>query len=1190
MRKLTGMAMRAAGLATLLAALQATAAAASVAATAAAIPEIPTLRHIDVADGLPSSNINGLALDADGYLWLATTDGLARYDGVGMRVWRHVPGDPASLPGNYITVLHADPQGRIWVAPESRGLSVLDPARGGFRHYRKASHPQIGSDEVWAIASHRGATWFGTFGGGLHRLDGDGTITRYMPRDDDPRSLPSDIVLSLSVDGDGRLWIGTTAGLARWTGHDFERVALPGEQPAPMIFSATPVGDSLWVGAGSGPFRRDGAGNWHRPDWAAMFEYPNAIFGVLAEPDGELWLASHRQLWRVSPGEVPAPVQIGAKGPVLPMYQMLRQRDGALWLPVPGVGLGYLQPDWRRIAQFTQDRDGLAAELYPGVAVARGGGVWLAGERGELERLDRDGSVVPLDEAVQDKLDGARAMSLLEDRAGRLWLGQRRALLRIDPGAGTVRRWDRDSATDAPLAGPVDLLAQAPGGDLWVSFAGAGLQRRDAATGKVLETVSAGPEQGLGVGDTEAIGFDRHGVPWIAGGHGLRRWDAAAHRFAEVPGVDIDGRVFVFAFDGHDGLWLQRLSGLEHYRRQGDRWQRTAQVGVAQGIPSVEGAGLRIDRAGRVWLSSLRGLFRWDPKTRHARRFGLPDGLSSQEFVDRTLVMGDDGVLAAALADGGVVLVDTLAPDPPALTPALHFDAVEVRREGQWIALDRSQPLQLRPDDRELRVQLRLLSFDDPRANRYFTRLDGYDRDWIANGTSGERVFAGLPAGDYTLRARAVDASGNAAVEQQLNFSVQPPWWRTPAALAGFAGLLVLLLWWAADEYRERLARREALQRARHENEVAREASLAKTRFLATLGHEVRTPMTGVLGMTELLLGTPLDPRQRGYADSIRGAGEHLLRLVNDALDLARIESGKLELAEQPFDLRALVDDVAALMAPLAEARGLAFAVEFDRDVARGWRGDPVRLRQILLNLVGNAIKFTERGSVMLAVSRDTAAGVHLRVADTGPGLNAEQKGRLFRRFEQAEGARTAARYGGSGLGLAICQELAAAMGGTIAVESSLGVGTTFDVHLPLPEAIAPTGAAPSVAAGPSRALSLLLVEDDPIVAEVIIGLLQAQGHRARHAGHGLAALAEVATGRFDGALLDLDLPGMDGLALAQHLRAQGFDTLLIAITARADADAEPQAMAAGFDRFLRKPVTGAMLRELLDDDAQPVS
>ncbi|MGH8084062.1 MAG: ATP-binding protein [Lysobacter sp.] len=1156
-----------------------------------AIPEVPTLRHIGVADGLPSSDVRGLAFDPDGYLWLATVDGLARFDGIGIRVWRHVPDDPGSLPGNYMTVMHVDPQGRVWVAPESRGLSVLDADRQGFRHYRKAEHPQMGSDDVWAIASHHGALWFGTYGGGLHRLDPDGTITRFMPRDGDLRSLPADTVLSLGVDARDRLWVGTTAGLARWTGRDFERVALPGNSPAPMVFSVSPVPDGIWIGASSGVFRRGPDGDWLRPEWAPMFESPNTVFGVLAEPDGELWLASSRQLWRVTPGTVPVPVPIGAKGPVIPMFQMLRQANGAMWFPVPGVGLGYLQPDWRRIAQFDHERDGLSSEFYRDVAIARDGGVWLFGARGELERLAADGSVQAIDEALGDRITGASGLSVLEDTNGGLWLGQRRALSRIDPATGAVQRWDRDSARDSPLDGAAVLLAQAPDGDVWVSYNGVGLQRRDVDNGKVLATILPGTEQGLGIGDIEAMEFDRDGRLWIADGRGMRRWDAVTGRFVAAPGIAVDDRVFAFAFDRDGGIWLQHLAGLEHYRRADGRWQRDAGVGAAQGMPSLEGAGLEIDPHGRVWLSSRRGLFRWDPASSQLRRFGMADGLGSQEFVDRALVMTDAGVLAATLADGGVVMLDTLAPDPPPMQPKLHFDRIEVRRGGRWVAVDDDRsagaPLQLAPDDRELRVQLRLLSYDDPQANRYFTRLDGYDSDWIEQGAAGERVFAGLPAGDYTLRARAVDAAGNAAAEQMLAFAVQPPWWRTPAALAGFAGLLALLLWWAADEYRDRLKRRQALQRAQHENEVAREASLAKTRFLATLGHEVRTPMTGVLGMSELLLDTPLDPRQRGYTESIRGAGEHLLRLVNDALDLARIESGKLELAEQAFDLRTLVDEVVALMAPLAQARGLTFTLDYGDDAPHGLRGDPVRLRQILLNLLGNAIKFTEHGTVTLGVARDGERGIRLRVVDTGPGLNAEQQARLFRRFEQAEGERTAARYGGSGLGLAICQELAAAMGGTISVDSTPGAGTRFDVCLPLADALVPRAPASAAAPGTGISLSLLLVEDDSIVAEVIGELLRAQGHRVRHAGHGLAALTEIATGQFDAALLDLDLPGMDGLALARHLRAQAFGGRLVAITARADADAEPQALAAGFDRFLRKPVTGAMLRAMLDDERE---
>jgi CheY-like chemotaxis protein len=239
-----------------------------------------------------------------------------------------------------------------------------------------------------------------------------------------------------------------------------------------------------------------------------------------------------------------------------------------------------------------------------------------------------------------------------------------------------------------------------------------------------------------------------------------------------------------------------------------------------------------------------------------------------------------------------------------------------------------------------------------------------------------------------------------------------------------------------------------------------------------------------------------------------------------------------------------------------------------------------LRIKQVLLNLLGNAIKFTEHGSVGLHIAALGAQDVRFEVSDTGPGLNAEQASRLFRRFEQAD-ARTSARYGGSGLGLAISQELAAAMEGHIEVESTPGRGTRFIVTLPLPRADPLPGTAGSAVTptpGASRGLEVLLVEDDPTVAEVMVGLLGAQGHHVVHVAHGLAALARVAGGRFDLALLDLDLPGLDGLALARQLRAQGFSAPLLAVTARADADAEPLARAAGFDGFLRKPLTGGLL------------
>lgn len=450
----------------------------------------------------------------------------------------------------------------------------------------------------------------------------------------------------------------------------------------------------------------------------------------------------------------------------------------------------------------------------------------------------------------------------------------------------------------------------------------------------------------------------------------------------------------------------------------------------------------------------------------------------------------------------------------------------------------------------------------------------------MEQGASGERVFSVLPPGDYVFQIQAFDAWGNASQERSLGFSVAPPWWRSLWGMFLLGLLAVALLSVASMLYRRRLHRRNAWQLAEHKRELAEQASQAKTQFLATLGHEVRTPMTGVMGMSELLLATRLDEKQQSYTHAIQNAGSHLLRLVNDALDIARIEAGKLELQQKAFNVRALIDEVVGLSAPMARQRGLAFSVTVNEDTPVAVVGDAVRIRQILHNLLGNAIKFTAQGGVSLRVWAMKPQGIVLEVGDTGPGIGKEQQVRLFERFEQADGARTRERYGGSGLGLAICRELALAMGGRIGVDSTPGQGARFSVELPLAAAQDPDPEGAGTVAVSDRSLRILLVEDDETVAEVIQGLLRARGHQVVHAGHALAAMAESMGMAFDIGLLDLDLPGLDGLDLARQLRAQGFTAPLLAVTARADGGAEEQAREAGFDDFLRKPLTGEMLAE----------
>jgi signal transduction histidine kinase/CheY-like chemotaxis protein len=714
---------------------------------------------------------------------------------------------------------------------------------------------------------------------------------------------------------------------------------------------------------------------------------------------------------------------------------------------------------------------------------------------------------------------------------------------------------------------------------IWASFLGGGISTY-SFDGDSIDEFSS--KETIG-GDAEAfieLKFSKSNVPWYSDGRNLRRWDGKKFSI-----VNLNSGEYVYAldFESKGGIWVTRLGSLERYDLKDDKIRLQEIINNKNGLPSIESRSVLVSESGNVWLNTVRGLVQYDTKRRRARLYGLLDGLPSLDFSADVFRSRSSG-LALAFSKEAIVFFDPRVALFPLSSPILSIENIDFRRADRTFSfVDRkNQALKvvMLPGDRDLRVSVRVMSFVDPSAHRYRSRLHGYDPGWVMQGDRGERMFSALPPGRYWLDIQGANADGVWSAAKRIEIIVVAPWWRRWWAFASYTCLAFVFLLWSAHLYRVRLRRQHDYQLAEQRRQIAEQASQAKSRFLANLGHEVRTPMTGVLGMSELLLSTALDRKQTGQVQAIRRAGEHLLRLVNDALDLARIEAGRLELESVDFDLDALVQDVAALMQPLAERKGLALCIEVADDVWGVWHGDSTRVRQILMNLLSNAVKFTERGAVMLSIAPLSPHGVCCVVSDTGPGLDAEQQRRLFRRFEQAEGARTASRYGGSGLGLAICQELAMAMGGDIALRSAPGEGASFTVRLPLQRG----GSAALPVSGESVAIhercDVLLVEDDAIVADVLIGMLRAQGHWVVHATHALAAMNEIAAHRFDIALVDLDLPGMDGLTLAQHLRGQC--AAMAAVTARADGNAEQDARAAGFDAFLRKPLTGDALANAL--------
>jgi signal transduction histidine kinase/ligand-binding sensor domain-containing protein/CheY-like chemotaxis protein len=1189
--------------------------------------------HVTMRDGLSMSTVNSILQDSQGYVWLATEAGLNRYDGYTIRQFRRERGNEHGLASDYVWSIAEDARGDIWLATDGGGVARWERRTEKFQQFRHdPAQPQsLASDGVRALLiDSQGRIWAGTKDQGLDVLDPNtGQARHFRHREADAHSLPADAIGTLYADHEGRIWVGTDGGLSRFdpvtNGFINYGEAMRAAHISDLRVRAIREDHTgaMWVGTVNGglarldrndilltAFRHDAANSHSLSEdhvWAVLEDDAQRLW--VATADGlDLFDRSSESFVRY--GHDTDNPQSLRDSDVMSLYQ---DRGGVLWVGTRGGGasrwnprswlLGHYFSDALRAAPVVSFADDGAGKVWVGTI---GGGLLEIDTRSGSERHYGSGK----SSGAGPRLSDDRVMALLHDHRGVLWIGTMSGGLdKLDLATGkiTVFRSVAQDAGTLPADGVMTLYEDRLG-TLWVGTFGGGIASVERSSGRVTRyPYGSSHVSSLSSSRASAIAEDRLGNLWIGtDGGGLSLLDRASGRFHNYrrddrdPNSLGDDTVYALHFDSRGDLWvgtagagLERVIGSSaapdavHFESQADLEGMSYQVVY----------GIESDKAGRLWLSTNNGLVRLDPQTHAIKMFHQVHGLQDEEFNFNAHYSSADGTLFFGGNNGfnafspNQVEADTPAPRV-VLTTAAKLNRPIAAQELPGAA----RPLQLAYDDKLLTLDFAALDFTSPANNRYAYRLEGFDSTWIDAGAMHRATYTNLAAGDYTFKVRAANADGIWSTDGlSVPVHVAPAPWNTLAArlLYVLVGAAVLAyLWRFQRQRRERELRynRELEQTVRvrtreleERNQQLQVLSRAKTDFVARMSHELRTPMNGVLGMTSLLLDTHIDQSQRRFAEAIHRSADSLLAIVDDVLDFSKIEAGRLQLDPVDCDLIELFEQTVEMLAARAATKGIELLCDSPAAALPRVKLDAVRLRQVLVNLGGNAVKFTERGEVILRLevlgSQDGSLKVRVAVADTGLGIAPENQSRIFEEFAQ-EDASTTRRFGGTGLGLAISRQIIELMGGSLAVSSAPGKGSTFSFELSLPLADSPSQLPelPRSLAG----LRVLVVHDNAAARMLIGRTLRTWSGRPTEVASLAEALSASAGASYDAVVVDDELITRAASLWKEVRGRQGQGLRTVRLLSFVSLGAHAAAGSSPFDAELTKPLRIAELYRVL--------